>query len=219
MEFIDYVILLKNIRGIILFDPDREPDPDKIKWLKRTHRYRDIGVPEGLSSIISGKPFVRLPFPSYEINRFLGELEGDIPLHLLEGVALSSCYASPLLVLDQGIFDRLKPITIWSLKASEVDRKETLRHIRISHYSQIDFFSSAREAYEILKEGRGIEDLCKKREELAILDGKKRFWRIKEDKDADILVAYFDLLRIIKDLKIKDPIISLALSISSGFRV
>jgi hypothetical protein len=51
------------------------------------------------------------------------------------------------------------------------------------------------------------------------LDGKKRFWRIKEDKHADIVVAYFDLIRVVRCLKVKEPVISLALSISCGFRV
>jgi hypothetical protein len=221
MEFIDYVILLKNIRGILLFEPTKEPDLDKIKWLKKTHKYRNIGIPESIDKFksISDKPFVKLSYPSDEINIFLNKLKNGLPLYLLEAVALSSCYACPLLILNQEIFDQLKPITIWSLKASEIDKKEILRHIRISHYSQIDFFSSAKQAYEILKEGKKIEDLCNNRKELAILDGKKRFWRIKEDKNSNTLVAYFDLLRIIKNIKDIKSIISLALSISCGFRI
>jgi hypothetical protein len=222
MELIDYVVLLKNIRGVLLFDPNKEPDLDKIKWLKKTHRYRNIGVPEGLwgFDIISEKPFVKLTFPSNKLKRFLEEIEEGIPQYLLEGLALSSCYASPLLILDKELFNHLMPVMVWSLRAQDIDRKEILRHIRISQYSQIDFFSSARDAYDVLKEECSkIEDLCRKRKELATLDGKKRFWRIKEDKHADLVVAYFDLLRITKYLKIKEPMISLALSISCGFRV
>jgi hypothetical protein len=62
-------------------------------------------------------PFVKLTFPSSKIERFLGELEEGIPQYLLKGLALSSCYASPLLILDKELFDHLMPVTIWSLKA------------------------------------------------------------------------------------------------------
>jgi len=211
MDLIEYISLLKNVRGILLFPVEEGPDPDKIKWLIKAHRYRDIGIPPSLYTFeeLKKRPFVRLIYPLSGIEDLIGQLAGELPAYILEGIVMSSCYAAPLFILNQAIFELLKPLTIWNLVGDKLDSRELLRHIRIASYALIDFYRGAKEAEVILRDSgdseedlrKRIERLCEKRKREASADGKKRFWRIISKETPSLrpltLMAYFDLLPLL----------------------
>ncbi len=54
VSFSRYATLVKNLRGVLIVDPDDELVPNILRWLSRRFRYRLVGVPpkvlEGLRS-------------------------------------------------------------------------------------------------------------------------------------------------------------------------
>jgi hypothetical protein len=223
LEIAEYVRLVKNTRGILLFRKGKEPDSKKLDWIRRVHRYRDVGISPTLwESLNQGKrPFVKLPYPSSDIEEFVKSLDVEIPEFLIETIVISLCYASPIFVLDNFLFSELEKVTAAELRADLLDKTELLRHIRIASYSMIDFYQITKEARNILRKV-GIDELCNKRRKFAASDCKKRFWRIEENKEGSIVLAYFDLLHVLKDKiekVVSNPNLSILLSISCAFSI
>jgi hypothetical protein len=207
-DIIEYVRLLKNIRGILLFNSiQRALDTQLISFLQRKHKYREIGIIPSLSTDRLGMaPFVRLFYPDENLNKFIKELsEGsEIPFSIWEGLVLASIFAAPLYIIEGEIFKQLLPITVFSLKVRTLPTSETLiRHIRIATYALID-------AYELLtsETNRLVQQYLNeeipfsrlkahlvRRREVVEKDGRRRFWRLEMVFEGGFpIVAYFDLL-------------------------
>ncbi len=198
VSLIEWASLFKNLRGVVLFP--KEPDEEKMKWLARKHRYRRLGVAPSFSPVVERpalkkSPFVTLSFPAEELERFSEILSKRAERYVAESLILSCCYSSPLIVTDEGLFENLKPFTLWSLRSNErLGEKDLIFHLRVASYVIIDFFGLAKEAYEALGDPKRLKKCCEKRRKASERDGRKRFWRIPEDPNGKIICAYLDLL-------------------------
>lgn len=210
MNLINYLRRVKNTRGILLFDPTKEkPYTEKIfSFLVSKHKYRDIGVPPSLyNDKLDIKPFVKLNFfkDTKEIEKICNELSSPtMPYYIIESVAYSLAFATPIYILDQALFKQLEPLTVWTLKVNNLPTEsELIRNIRIAGYSMIDFYEIIDTTIDnIIKylnnevELSRIKVVLAKRKEYACKDGNKRFWRAKQQSLGCTTIAYFDLLRL-----------------------
>ena len=198
MSILEWVAHFKNIRCLLLFDPESPPAEEAIGWIVKRHRWRQVGIGESLADLhprFKDHPFVPLAYPSQEIKGVVKGLAEGSPLWLLESVALALCYSAPLLCFEREVFDALEPLLTWVLRAADVPEAEEIRHLRISGYVPVDFFPQVKESFLALKEGgEALEKLIERRKEEAERDGRKRFWRLKERPEAPPFVGYLDLL-------------------------
>lgn len=197
MGLVSWVALLKNLRGVVFFSG--EPDPAKIKWLAKKHRYRRLGLPPSLASRaipeLRAAPFVPLSFPFGELEGIAELLSKEHRPEVVEALLLSCCYCSPLVVLDPLAAEDLRPFVLWERRTSQaLSDKDLIFHLRVASYAILDFFPLAEEVLECWGRGGDLEELVPKRQRLAEADGRKRFWRIGEDPKGRPICSYLDLL-------------------------
>jgi len=207
LNLIDWASLFKNLRGVVLLP--EEPDEGKLRWLVRKHRYRRLGLssrykPASQITQLQKPPFVILHPPNPTLEELPQLLLSKASPLVTDSVVLSCCYSAPLVVTEEGLFKELASFTVWELRSSQsLSEKDLLFHLRVASYVIIDFFSLAREAFEVLqaylerreeKARMKLEQLCHRRQEKARRDGEKRFWRIPPDPGGKIICAYLDLL-------------------------
>ncbi|MCD6195190.1 MAG: hypothetical protein J7J82_00175, partial [Staphylothermus sp.] len=46
--FAFYAMIVKNLRGVLLFDPEDEELNSRIEWLRKRFQYRNLGIPPSL---------------------------------------------------------------------------------------------------------------------------------------------------------------------------
>ena len=157
----EYAAMAKNLRCILATD-----DGGIVKFLRRFHRYRGVGVPQHMP-LPEGKCFVHLQPPPglEEIYASLSSIDRVL--------MLSATYMAPIIATTNDIpdyIDRGIPIHgQWS-------KGEVLRHIRIAEYSIID---------SAIKDHGDFEDFVK--------NDMKRFWRITRGDDTIGLYAHVPL--------------------------
>jgi len=220
-----YASLLKNLRGVVFFDPHVPFPAEEVRWLKRRFRYRSLGVSESLVIAIKDeekelfleKPFEILKPPLLEIENFIKIIEatGEAPTYAVESLILTSCYVNALIVLGRDSLSTLNPFIIWAMRStSELTEVEIKRNLRLIGYAIIDFHSeNAVQAYYFLKEIAEkikekektekirmlLERFLNERKRLAGSDGEKRFWRLRQTgrKEERIIVCYLDVIPLI----------------------
>jgi len=221
--FLSWVGLAKNTRGVLFFSPEQLPAPDKIARLVRRHRYRSLGIPRSLALRIEQQngadselvtrlrmpPFVRLPHPFPAAAKAVCSLFPPCQRNAVDALLCSVEYAAPLIFFEQHAASEIAPFCIWERRtATPLDDTEFIRHLRIAAYAVIDFYPLAAPAFALLQRclaaraGRStgsaslheaLERLSQERREQAKADGRKRYWRIKEDPQGPRVLAYFDI--------------------------
>ena len=201
MSILEWASHFKNIRCILLVDPQKPPSQEVINWVIKKHRWRQVGIGKSLSdthSLFKSHPFVILPYPDKSIYKTVKTLakNQNQPFWMMESVALALCYSAPLLCFEEEIFINLGSSLTWILQTDDIPESEIIRHLRIAGYVPIDFFPQIKEHFLILKKGvkKELEKTIKKRKEEAQNDGKKRFWRIKGKEEGKPFVGYIDLM-------------------------
>ncbi len=156
-----YAAIAKNLRCIAY-----ELGEDELKIVRRYHRNRGVGVPEG-EALPKGKCFTHISPPpgSEDYYASLGRAE--------KYAFLSSAYYAPILAPISRIED-FEHLSIKAIRARTYDIREFLRHLRIGEYSLIDFALS----------DESVEDYV----EVDI----RRFWRIY-DEAGDAVGHYLSL--------------------------
>lgn len=205
LEIVEYTRLIKNSRGVLLYNPKKGYDDRLLGWLMGKHRYRNIGIPPSIySDRFAIKPFVKLFYPDEVVERLPQQLP-DLPDYVSEALVFSLIFGCPLYILNQDIFKALEPVTIWRLKVSSLPTQdELLRNIRIAGYSIIDFYENMIEnTHEVILQYLDnkvpiskLKVTVGKREDIAKKDGNKRFWRMSSLPEGLTVLAYFDLLRL-----------------------
>lgn len=225
-----YVSLIKNVRGIAVYDPADPPAREFFTWLSRRHQYRNVGIPGRLMEhptvdVSSYKTFERLASPVPGGDDLVDDID-KVPPWTAESLLLGSAYAAPLFI-DPPALDAFNPAASWELVVGQrPDTDQVLRHTRIAGYGTIDFLQeTAENAVHALRHGsvdEGIDD----RASLAQEDGTDRFWRLLEDVDdtAEQWVGgYFDPLPLLPEKahpRVTDnPDLSVYLGLVGGFVV
>ncbi len=199
MGILQWASHFKNVRCLLLFDPDNPPTEGVVSWVVKKHRYRQVGVAPSLGTVeerFSRPPFVILYSPHPTLDKLIKVLQNPLPLWLAQSLILSFCYATPLLCLDRGLAPLLLSFSSWSLwSEGEVPEAEVIRHLRIAGYIPIDFFPWVERVYHVLREGdeRKMGEMVQWGREEAMVDGKKRFWRLAGGEEEVIFISYLDL--------------------------
>jgi hypothetical protein len=228
-----YVSLLKNLRAVAFLDPNVPFPHEEVKWLKKRYRYRSVGISQSLTSALKPemrrtlkeKPFEILdpPLPEIaELMKTIQELEPGIPAYVIESLILTSCYVNALVVLGRQSLSILGPLIIWALRSTaELDEVEVKRNLRIIGYAITDFhnenskraYGMLRETAEKIKKGEDqsgvkgeIEKFINERKRLAMVDGEKRFWRLRQagGEEERIVIAYLDVVPLILQILLRD---------------
>lgn len=191
--FTYYAALVKNLRGVVIYDPDDTEYRDIVKWLTSRFKYRNLGIPPSLfkkdrkflEAKTNGKPFRILYYPMKEfpiLHRLLVEL--GIDEIFAEAIILSSVYISPLMVLSKKYLGYMSRFTIEEVDAcNKIDVRSWKLHLRIADYTILDSYEEMVKLsllfIDKLKIGdrSGSKEILDKRREFASRD-KKRYWRI-----------------------------------------
>ncbi len=207
-----YAVVVKNLRGVVLFDLGEEGSWRVIEWLTRKFRYRDLGLPpcivdrfrSRLSSYLCGNPFRELVPPTGFANDFVDLVVSvsEFPREFVESIVYSSLYVSPLFVVGSRYSGFVDECSIGSVYVSrELSDRDWKLHLRIADYSITDMYldciEEACRALECMVSGDSgcVEDIIRGRVERVYKD-MKRYWRIKSG-EGTVFLSYIDLLKIL----------------------
>ncbi len=212
--FARYAALVKNLRGIVLFDLSEENVSEAIKWLASRFKYRNLGLPPTLiekyggeiGKYLGGNPFRKIVYPIPELEKLSSIVseEAKIPYELSESLVLASTYISPLLVLGNKFIRFIEKLAVETVRVcGKLNVKQWKLHLRIADYTVLDFYEkSVLEAMQLIakphvsleKELNTILEIRLKR----IREDTKRYWRIKCSEGTSFLY-YIDMLNVLKN--------------------
>lgn len=206
MSFSKYAALVKNLRGVALFNLEEEGVESSIQWLVKRFRYRNLGLTPLLVSkyksrlvkYLSGRPFRELVSPVKAIDELVEMVSrfSSVSIEVVEVLVYASVYVSPLLLIGDHYsrdVESLSFTTVYTCK--ELSVGDWKLHLRIADYTVLDFHERCVD--EVLKalESGALSELgriAESRLERMELD-KKRYWRIKCDQGRPFL-HYVDML-------------------------
>lgn len=200
--FSHYAAIVKNMRGVIVFDPADDVSQD-LKWLIDRFKYRHLGVPPSLAEKLnkSTKPLVTLAYPHREVIDFANFVSKALGLRSLisEAICLASCYVSPLLVLGPKAQSSLKDIAVEEVASRiKISLNDWKLHLRIADYSVLDLYEwSTTQAQKLWFQSINVEELIRERAMAVRKDGK-RYWRLQRgEAEPKTFLAYLDLVQIL----------------------
>lgn len=216
--FARYAAIVKNLRGVVVADLSDDTVWNRIRWLTRKFRYRDLGLPPtivseyktSLSKYLGGNPFRELVYPIDELKNMVKLYIGKVgfSIELAEALTLASTYISPLLIIGDKYLhqlSKLREVIIDKvLVCKPMDDNLWKLHLRIADYTILDMYEkSVTEALEVIKALTtnrmvNVENILGERE-LRIRKDKKRYWRILCDQ-GKVFLVYVDLLRLLVKL-------------------
>ncbi len=215
--FARYAAIVKNLRGVVVFNLDESGVWDSIVWLVQRFRYRNLGLTPTLvqryrailRDYLNGNPFRELVYPIEGLRGLDNILKQllDVPLEVAEGLMFASIYISPLILVGKtyqaGIEDNANT-TIRVCKDKKMDLKQWKLHLRIADYTIVDFYEkNIEENLEVLEavikgnvNTSKIREIIEKRLERVKRD-TKRYWRIKCSNGTPFLYYVDPLIKII----------------------
>jgi len=195
-----YAALVKNMRGVVVFDPADDVSQD-LKWLINRFKYRVLGIPPSLTDKISKitKPLVPLAYPHKDIIEFIKTMSEMLKVNreITEAICLASCYVSPILALGSKSQDSLKSISISEIPTKiKMSLQDWKLHLRIADYSVLDLYEwSTINAEKLWEPKVNVEDLVNERLE-AIKRDEGRYWRLRRDNlEPKTFLIYLDLIQ------------------------
>jgi len=198
--FSRYAALVKNMRGVVLFDPADEVSED-LEWLVERFKYRVLGVPPSLVERLPKlkRPLVPLAHPSKGVEAFVDFVASSLGLEheVGEALCLASCYVSPLLALGPTAQQSLKSLAVEEVASKvEMGVKDWKLHLRIADYSVLDLYEwSTAQAQKLWQEEVDIEELISERM-VAIKRDQKRYWRLQRGElEPKTFLVYLDLVQ------------------------
>jgi len=200
-------MIVKNLRGVLLFDPSDEGVSNRIEWLRKRFQYRNLGIPPSLytdkfSELYKYKVFRRLYYPVREAEKLIKILVGiGYDSVFVEALVLASSYISPLMVLSSKYLKLIEENSLGSVGVcKELSIKDWKLHMRIADYTILDSYeNSVIQAIEYIK---NINDSLKRKEIISQRKSfyekdKKRYWRIQCNNPSKDFLYYLDPLIII----------------------
>lgn len=213
--FTKYAAIVKNLRGVLLFNLEEKGVEDRLDWLIKRFKYRNLGITptllskyhETLKDRLEGKPFRKLVYPISGLDGVIEIISKalNIPPLVSEVLAFSSIYISPLLVIGDTFRENIENNSIEIIKiCKKMDVKSWKLHLRIADYTILDMYEeNVNEALEIINklkmkkvEINEVERIVKSRIARVKKDAK-RYWRIKCDKGKPFLYYIDPLVKLI----------------------
>ena len=213
-----YAAVVKNLRGVLYSSLPGEVFEEKLRWLRRRFRYRNIGITPWMEKRYGlradGRLLVRLVEPVSGLKELIDAYASATGLErrVLEAYCYASTYVSPLLILGQTSSADLGALIVDSvLVERELTDKEYKLHMRIADYTVLDFYlwatSRAGEALSALAEGRDVSAILAEREERVKKD-KRRYWRVMSE-EGQPLILYLDFLPVLAEMASAEDVASL----------
>lgn len=198
--FSRYAALVKNMRGIVVFDPINDVSED-LKWLANRFKYRFLGVSPSLAEKLSKitKPLIPLAYPYQEIVDFVRHISEVLGIEheIAEAICLASCYVSPLLTIGVRAQQSLEELSVNKVTSKiEMNLKDWKLHFRIADYSVLDLYEwSTTQAQKLWLKDVNIEELISERS-VAVKKDWKRYWRLQRgDSEPRTFLVYLDLVQ------------------------
>ncbi|MCS7366581.1 MAG: hypothetical protein NDF52_01735 [archaeon YNP-WB-062] len=208
--FSKYAALVKNLRGVVLLDPEEEGALESVKWLSKRFKYRNLGLTPSIYEKYNdklrefmGKPFRELTYPIEAIKILVERLVmKGLCREIAELLTFSSTYISPAIIIGEKYRSEVESSAVETVKISrELSLAEWKLHLRIANYSVLDFHEKCiEEALQAIEKPHTTETILNGRRG-RILRDKKRFCRISSDQGKP-LIYYIDNLAIAHNLKI-----------------
>lgn len=207
MPIAEYLLLVKQVQTVLLFNPRKGIPRQPCLWLQRRPRANSVGLPSllyNVDQIFKRPPFVKLVYPHGNVARFYAELSPDVPDYVRESVVLGSCYAVPVLVLEPELLTDLQPAILWERHGQPFSESELSGYLSPSALSVPEFVEIAEETFYALRDfvhghtaGEEILDIAEQRRELACSYAQKRFGASVTDAQFPVIMACVDPLRFI----------------------
>lgn len=207
--FASYAAIVKNLRGVVLFDLEERGVWDTVKWLTGRFKYRNLGVTplvyekyrDKLGKYTSGNPFKPLTYPLRELEEFTSEFIkcSKLEPELIELLVFSSLYISPAMVIGDKYAQRLRDLSVESVKTCrDMSTGDWKLHVRIADYTVLDMYEfSVTSALRVLEEcsTSGLSNALSERIS-AVKKDTKRYWRIKCEESERVFLYYVDNLKL-----------------------
>lgn len=201
-----YAAIVKNLRGVVVFDPEEGGSLDAVNWLARRFRYRNLGAPPSLikqapavfEGRLGGNPFVELAHPAVSTEALTGIISASFGVDrtVAEAVVLASVYVSPVLAVGR-VAEALAPLSAGTVE-SRVRMTAFLwkLHLRIADYTVLDLFSWSTQNAELLWEGK-LEGVVNERA-AKIEKDKRRYWRLAQGAEQPrTFLTYVDVAQAV----------------------
>lgn len=202
IDFVKYVAILRNVRACLLATSEHPPSEESLSWLKRHVRWRPVGAPPSVLSLLGdfrGK-VLELVFPTDGLAHLCDLLSRTLGKYLAEGITLASCYVTPLLLLNRGLVEELRSLglVLYEIVTDKELKDADLKlHLRIAEYSIKDaHFELIERARAAILSNR-VEEIINERRKFCERDSK-RYWRVAGEKGKSFLL-YIDPLSALKE--------------------
>ncbi|MGC9182070.1 hypothetical protein [Thermogladius sp.] len=212
-----YASIVKNLRGVVLFDLDEEGSWDTVEWLRKRFKYRDLGLTPRLvekyrgkvERYLQGNPFRELTLPITGLERMVELLEnGGVSREVSELLVFSSVYISPAMCIGEKYCGEVAKLVDEAVKVCKgMGVNDWKLHLRIADYSILDWYEKCvKTSMDVIrrKDPRLLEEVLKARAQMIEKD-KKRYWRI-ECGGGRVFLGYVDLLGLYYRLGLIDRV-------------
>ncbi len=216
--FAFYAMIVKNLRGVLLFDPDDEELSNRIGWLRKRFQYRNLGIPPNLYTekfreLFKYKVFRKLYYPVKEAEELINILTSTgYDKVFLDAIVSASSYISPLMILSPKYLKLVEENSLGVVGVcQELSIKDWKLHMRIADYTILDSYENlVLQAIEYIRntnDPKKRSEIINERKKFYNKD-KKRYWRILCDNSSKNFLYYLDPLLIIeKNIdKLKDKL-------------
>ncbi|MEM4425333.1 MAG: hypothetical protein QW335_05085 [Candidatus Nezhaarchaeales archaeon] len=192
--------MVKNMRGVVVFDPAEDVSQD-LKWLTNRFKYRILGISPSLAKNLTKvvKPLVPLAYPHREVMDFVDFTSRTLNLEygIAEAICLASCYVSPLLALGSRAQSFMREVAVSEVTSKiEIGLKDWKLHLRIADYSVLDLYEwSTTQAQKLWFDDVSIEEVMSERA-TAIKRDERRYWRLQRGSlEPRTFLVYLDLIQ------------------------
>ncbi|MCS7253349.1 MAG: hypothetical protein RMK18_08070 [Armatimonadota bacterium] len=206
MPIFQYLLLLKQVQAVLMFNPKVGVTRDALAWLQHRPRANTIGVPPALfnsSNAFQLPPFTKLVYPHGNVARFYAELSPDIPDYIREPIVLGSCYAVPVLLLEPSLFREVKSALLWEKRGQPFSQSELSSFLSPIALTIPEFIEIAEETLYALRDfvqsltsEEEIMELVERRGEVARTHAERKFGS-SISSDMPVIMACVDPLRLI----------------------
>ncbi len=202
MEFNpQYLISLKKFFGV-LFGSGLEREFAKIEWLKSNFKYKRFAVPPSLWEWIPQHENIQhtsLYFENVDIIlESLMDSDG-LEFSVVETIALASALLTPISVLSEEAFDKMKPAAQILFRGEKPKNEKQIISLIFDCYNMTlqsyeNVISIANEYFDGIKT---LKDTIISRRNYALNNTRNKLWKFGDGTRGDIIFAYLDLIPFI----------------------
>ncbi|MEM3964559.1 MAG: hypothetical protein QXL98_02305 [Thermofilaceae archaeon] len=198
--FSRYAALVKNLRGVVLLNPNEEGALDTVKWLSKRFKYRNLGLTPSSVKALGGRvfrPFRELTYPVKPLEALVASLcRRGMPPEISELLVFASSYASPALLVGSTYVSALEEIKVDEVRVcGNLSVSDWKLHLRIADYTVLDMYDvCVEEALTVLRDPSVLPRITAGRRERVAKD-KRRYWRIACESGSPLII-YIDNLSV-----------------------